>query len=83
MLDEGHLTDSYGRKVNFKNTIIIMTSNIGSRSLTQFGANVGFSSKSKEEQVTEYTKDVTNKELKKVFSPEFLNRIDDIINSIR
>ncbi len=79
VLDEGHLTDSYGRKVNFKNTIIIMTSNIGSRSLTQFGANVGFSSKSKEEQVTEYTKDVTNKELKKVFSPEFLNRIDDII----
>ncbi len=79
VLDEGHLTDSYGRKVNFKNTIIIMTSNIGSRSLTQFGANVGFSSKSKEEQASEYTKEVTNKELKKVFSPEFLNRVDDII----
>ncbi|MCQ2959367.1 MAG: ATP-dependent Clp protease ATP-binding subunit [Bacteroidales bacterium] len=79
VLDEGHLTDSFGRKVNFKNTIIIMTSNIGSRSLTQFGSNVGFSSKSKEEQVSEYAKEVTEKELKKTFSPEFLNRIDDII----
>lgn len=79
VLDEGHLTDSYGRKVNFKNTIIIMTSNIGSRSLTQFGSNVGFSSKSKEEQASEYAKSMTEKELKKTFSPEFLNRVDDII----
>ncbi len=56
-----------------------MTSNIGSRSLTQFGSNVGFSSKSKEEQASEYAKSVTEKELKKTFSPEFLNRVDDII----
>lgn len=79
VLDEGHLTDSFGRKVNFKNTIIIMTSNIGSRSLTQFGSNVGFSAKSKEEQASEYAKSVIDKELKKTFSPEFLNRVDDII----
>lgn len=79
VLDEGHLTDSYGRKVNFKNTIIIMTSNIGSRALTQFGSNVGFSAKSKDEQIAEYAKNITDKELKKTFSPEFLNRIDDVI----
>lgn len=79
VLDEGHLTDSYGRKVNFKNTIIIMTSNIGSRSLTQFGSNVGFSVKTQEEQASEYAKSVIDKELKKTFSPEFLNRVDDII----
>ncbi len=79
MLDEGHLTDSFGRKVNFKNTIIIMTSNVGSRSLTQFGTNVGFSAKTKEEIASEYAKETIEKELKKTFSPEFLNRIDDII----
>ena len=80
VLDEGHLTDSYGRKVNFKNTIIIMTSNIGSRSLTEFGGTVGFSAKTREEQVSEYAKSITEKELKKTFSPEFLNRVDDIIH---
>ena len=80
VLDEGHLTDSYGRKVNFKNTIIIMTSNIGSRSLTEFGGNVGFSAKTREEQASEYAKSITEKELKKTFSPEFLNRVDDIIH---
>ena len=80
VLDEGHLTDSYGRKVNFKNTIIIMTSNIGSRSLTEFGGNVGFSAKTREEQASEYAKSVVEKELKKTFSPEFLNRVDDIIH---
>ena len=79
VLDEGHLTDSLGRKVSFKNTIIIMTSNIGSRSLTQFSSNVGFSAKTKEEQASEYAKTITDKELKKTFSPEFLNRVDDII----
>ncbi len=79
VLDEGHLTDSNGKKVNFKNTIIIMTSNVGSRSLTQFGNNVGFSAKTKEEQMADYAKSITDKELKKTFSPEFLNRIDDVI----
>lgn len=79
VLDEGHLTDSNGKKVNFKNTIIIMTSNVGSRSLTQFGNNVGFSAKTKEEQMADYAKSITDKELKRTFSPEFLNRIDDVI----
>ncbi len=79
VLDEGHLTDSYGRKVSFKNTIIIMTSNVGSRALTEFGGNVGFSAKSVDERQAEYAKSITDKELKKTFSPEFLNRIDDVI----
>lgn len=79
VLDEGHLTDSYGRKVDFKNTIIIMTSNIGTRELTEFGSSVGFSQKSKEEQYNEYSKAVVEKALKKAFAPEFLNRIDDLI----
>ncbi len=79
VLDEGHLTDSYGRKVDFKNTIIIMTSNIGTREITQFGNQVGFSPKSKEEQMGEYAKSVVEKALKKAFAPEFLNRIDNLI----
>ncbi len=79
VLDEGHLTDSYGRKVDFKNTIIIMTSNIGTRELTEFGSSVGFSKKSKEERYNEYSKAVVEKALKKAFAPEFLNRVDDLI----
>lgn len=79
MLDEGHLTDSFGRKVDFKNTIIIMTSNIGARDISEFGNNIGFSTKTKEEQVQEYSKTVIEKALKKAFAPEFLNRIDDIV----
>ncbi|MDR0941652.1 MAG: ATP-dependent Clp protease ATP-binding subunit [Bacteroidales bacterium] len=79
VLDEGHLTDSYGRKVDFKNTIIIMTSNIGTKDLSEFGSNLGFSAKSREEQMQDYTKTVLDKALKKAFTPEFLNRIDDVV----
>jgi ATP-dependent Clp protease ATP-binding subunit ClpC len=79
VLDDGQLTDSLGRKVNFKNTIIIMTSNTGSRQLKDFGTGVGFSTKSKEESKNDDAKGVIEKQLKKTFSPEFLNRIDDVI----
>ena len=79
VLDDGQLTDSLGRKVNFKNTIIIMTSNTGSRQLKDFGTGVGFSTKSKEETKNDDAKGVIEKQLKKTFSPEFLNRIDDVI----
>jgi len=76
VLDEGALTDSLGRKVDFKNTIIIMTSNIGSRQIQDFGRGVGFSSKSFDE---ERNNSLIHKALKKAFAPEFLNRIDDVI----
>jgi ATP-dependent Clp protease ATP-binding subunit ClpC len=79
VLDDGQLTDSLGRKVNFKNTIIIMTSNTGSRQLKEFGTGVGFSTKNKESKSTEETNSVIEKELKKKFAPEFLNRIDDVV----
>ena len=79
VLDDGQLTDSLGRKVNFKNTIIIMTSNTGSRQLKEFGTGVGFSTKSKEGKETEESNAVIDKELKKKFAPEFLNRIDDVV----
>jgi len=79
VLDDGQLTDSLGRKVNFKNTIIIMTSNTGSRQLKDFGTGVGFNTKSKEESKNDDAKGVIEKQLKKTFSPEFLNRIDDVI----
>jgi ATP-dependent Clp protease ATP-binding subunit ClpC len=79
VLDDGQLTDSLGRKVNFKNTIIIMTSNTGSRQLKDFGTGVGFSTKFKEESKTELASSVIEKELKKKFAPEFLNRVDDVI----
>ncbi len=79
VLDDGQLTDSLGRKVNFKNTIIIMTSNTGSRQLKEFGTGVGFMTKNKEDKKTQETNDVIEKELKKKFAPEFLNRVDDII----
>ena len=79
VLDEGRLTDSLGRKVDFKNTILIMTSNIGTRDLNDFSSSVGFSHKPMEDKVSEYSKSVIEKALKKTFAPEFLNRIDDLI----
>jgi ATP-dependent Clp protease ATP-binding subunit ClpC len=79
VLDDGQLTDGLGRKVDFKNTLIIMTSNIGVRQLKDFGAGVGFTTNSKLEQEEEANKAVIEKALKKTFSPEFLNRIDDVI----
>jgi len=79
VLDDGQLTDSHGRKVSFKNSIIIMTSNTGSRKLKEFGTGVGFNTKSRDGQKSEVEKDVIQKELKKTFAPEFLNRIDDVI----
>jgi ATP-dependent Clp protease ATP-binding subunit ClpC len=79
VLDDGQLTDSNGRKVDFKNTIIIMTSNTGSRQLKEFGTGIGFQTKVKESMVDEEAKSVIEKQLKKTFAPEFLNRIDDIV----
>ena len=78
-LDEGHMTDSLGRKVSFKNTLIIMTSNIGSRQLKDFGTGVGFGTQTREENSEELAKGVIESALKKAFAPEFLNRIDDVI----
>jgi ATP-dependent Clp protease ATP-binding subunit ClpC len=79
ILDEGHLTDSFGRKVNFTNTIIIMTSNIGAKKVSDFGGGVGFNTSSSETQKYEVRKSIIQKSLKQQFNPEFLNRIDDII----
>ena len=79
VLDEGFLTDSLGRKVDFRNTIIIMTSNIGSRQLKEFGAGVGFGTSAKNQAADLNSKGVIENALKRFFSPEFLNRIDDVI----
>ena len=79
ILDEGHLTDSFGRKVNFTNCLIIMTSNIGAKKVSEFGGGVGFSTSSSEVQKYEVRKTMIQKALKQHFNPEFLNRIDDII----
>jgi ATP-dependent Clp protease ATP-binding subunit ClpC len=79
VLDDGQLTDSLGRKVDFKNTIIIMTSNIGSRQLKDFGQGVGFNTAAKSSNIEAHTKGVIESALKKAFAPEFLNRIDDVI----
>lgn len=79
VLDEGHMTDGLGRKIDFKNTILIMTSNIGARQLADFGTGVGFGTSAKESQKEESTKNVVQNALRKAFSPEFLNRIDDMI----
>ncbi|HLW05949.1 MAG TPA: ATP-dependent Clp protease ATP-binding subunit [Marinilabiliaceae bacterium] len=78
VLDEGRLTDSLGRKVDFKNTIIIMTSNIGTRDLKDFGRGIGFNTLSDRDE-NEHTRHILEKALKKAFAPEFLNRIDDVI----
>lgn len=79
VLDDGMLTDSMGRKVDFKNTIIIMTSNIGSRQLKDFGQGVGFSTAAKKSTKSTYAQGVIENSLKKSFAPEFLNRIDDVV----
>jgi len=79
VLDDGQLTDGLGRKVDFKNAIIIMTSNIGVRQLKDFGSGVGFTTSAKMENAEEENKAVIEKALKRTFSPEFLNRIDDVV----
>ena len=79
VLDDGYLTDSLGRKIDFRNTIIIMTSNIGARKLKDFGQGIGFGTQSQRAQADENTRGVIQNALKKAFAPEFLNRIDDVI----
>ena len=79
MLDDGQVTDSHGRKVSFKNCIILMTSNVGTRQVKDFGTGVGFSTKTRENQNEDQIKAILDKELKNKFAPEFINRIDDII----
>jgi ATP-dependent Clp protease ATP-binding subunit ClpC len=85
ILDDGHVTDSLGRRINFKNCLIIMTSNIGVKRLQEFGAGVGFRSSSSDAVQEEQRRDILKKELSKFFAPEFLNRIDDVIifNSLK
>jgi len=79
VLDEGQLTDSLGRKVDFRNTIVIMTSNIGARQLKDFGQGVGFTTTAKAGQVDAHSRSVIENALKRTFAPEFLNRVDDVI----
>jgi len=79
MLDEGMLTDGHGRKINFKNCIILMTSNVGTKVIQDFGTGVGFSTSSKTERKDDEIKSLLEKELFKKFAPEFINRFDDII----
>ncbi|MFB5945191.1 ATP-dependent Clp protease ATP-binding subunit [Albibacterium profundi] len=79
VLDEGQLTDSLGRKVDFRNTIVIMTSNIGARQLKDFGQGVGFTTSAKAGQVDAHSRSVIENALKRTFAPEFLNRVDDVI----
>eukprot|EP01156_Anaeramoeba_ignava_P005783 Anaeramoba_ignava/a3226_21.p1 GENE.a3226_21~~a3226_21.p1 ORF type:complete len:843 (+),score=96.31 a3226_21:20-2548(+) len=79
VLDEGRLTDSFGRRVDFRNTIIIMTSNIGTRQLREFGQGVGFSTNAKTQGADDHAKSIIQKALKNAFAPEFINRLDDVI----
>lgn len=79
VLDDGYLTDSLGRKIDFRNTIIIMTSNIGARKLKDFGQGVGFGTAAKAAQASDNTRSIIENALKKAFAPEFLNRIDDVM----
>jgi ATP-dependent Clp protease ATP-binding subunit ClpC len=79
VLDEGQLTDSLGRRVDFRNTIVILTSNIGTRQINEFGHGVGFDTTAKKASRDEQTKSILQKALQKTFAPEFLNRIDDVI----
>ncbi len=79
ILDDGFITDSLGRKIDFRNTIIIMTSNIGARQLKDFGTGVGFNTSTKSNQAEDHAKGILENALKKSFAPEFLNRIDDVI----
>ena len=78
ILDEGHITDSLGRKIDFKNSILIMTSNIGTRQLKEFGRGIGFNT-NQDVTDTEYSRNIIQKALNKAFAPEFLNRVDDIV----
>jgi ATP-dependent Clp protease ATP-binding subunit ClpC len=79
VLDDGFLTDSLGRKIDFSNTIIIMTSNIGARKLKDFGTGVGFGTAAQKQQESANARGVIENALKKAFAPEFLNRIDDVV----
>jgi ATP-dependent Clp protease ATP-binding subunit ClpC len=79
VMDEGRLTDSLGRKIDFRNTILIMTSNIGTRQLKDFGQGVGFNTRTSAEEENEHNKYVIQKALKRAFAPEFLNRVDDVV----
>jgi ATP-dependent Clp protease ATP-binding subunit ClpC len=79
VLDDGHLTDGLGRKINFKNCVIIMTSNIGVRKFQDFGTGVGFKTSTNTYIEEEQKRDILKKELQKFFAPEFLNRIDEVI----
>ncbi len=79
ILDDGRLTDSLGREIDFKNTIIIMTSNVGSRKIKDFGIGVGFSTYARESKAAEIEKSIIENDINKTFAPEFLNRIDDIV----
>ena len=79
MLDEGHITDSHGRKVSFKNCVILMTSNVGTKTVKDFGTGVGFNIKGKTDKRAEEVKGILQKELEKKFAPEFINRLDEII----
>jgi len=79
VLDDGYLTDSLGRKIDFRNTIIIMTSNIGARKLKDFGQGVGFGTAAKQNQADAHAKGIIESALKKAFAPEFLNRVDDVM----
>src|SRR6056300_656510 len=79
VLDDGYLTDSLGRKIDFRNTIIIMTSNLGSRQLKDFGQGVGFGTTAMKSQEDKHSRSVIENALKKAFAPEFLNRIDDVV----
>ena len=79
MLDEGNITDSHGRKVSFKNCVILMTSNVGTKVAKEFGSGIGFSTKNKLDHQHDEVKSILEKELKKKFAPEFINRLDEII----
>ena len=85
MLDDGHMTDGLGRKINFKNCLIIMTSNIGVKKMQDFGTGIGFNTKASDVVNEEYKRDILKKELNRFFAPEFLNRIDDVVifNSLK
>jgi len=85
MLDDGHLTDSFGRKINFKNCLVIMTSNLGVKKLQDFGTGVGFNTEAKMSKDEEMKKVLLQKELKNYFTPEFLNRVDEVVvfNSLK
>jgi ATP-dependent Clp protease ATP-binding subunit ClpC len=79
VMDEGRLTDSLGRRIDFRNTIVIMTSNIGTRQLSEYGKGVGFDTRAKKDSTNTYAKSIIENALKKTFAPEFLNRVDDVV----